>query len=229
MTIITTIGIYLAAALAGPSLPYYAAPTRFEAQRAYNELVKSYGNPDRIIIEDDTGFIPKNVADNFYLYSCMWGQEGKISPIVYKLPNNVGYFCTFEVEPHEAAAFMSIGFFTHDGNKWRYFGRIEKTDKAIQVKLPTDKKVQVQPYVDSPYFDGSSTSYNIRSGIMVDNSPYRTITDNYLTENPYNQNSPGPGDIIINAYERDDVRQGRQMEDWVKYPKGTPQRNRTGY
>lgn len=211
-----------------PTQAHYPAPSSFEAHEAFNDLVTEFVTSAR---GHDAGRIDTtpNWAVDFSLHRCLWGQEGQINPIEYGLPHNYGYFCQFSVQPYGESGFATMGFFTHDGVQWRYLGLVQETDELGGGDLPTHKQVKTQPYVSTPYLAGRAYDYQFREGVVADTTPYAGDFEGYFAENPYNPTASNSDDVIINAFERDDYRNRRYYDDWIRFPKGTEKRNRTGY
>lgn len=221
--------VVAALAISGPTLPKFPAPSSYEAHQAFNDLVTFYLETARGEGAGGGYDNTPNWAVSFHLHQCIWGQHTLIDRVTYRLPHNHGYFCRFSVEPFDNEDYTTQGFFTHDGVSWRYIGLVEQSEKAGSADLPYNKQVIIQPIVESPYIDGQAFRQPYISGLPLDPSPYRQMLDDYVYENPYNQLSEGSGDLIINAFERDDLRTKRRYDDWVEYPKGTERRNRNGY
>ena len=220
----------LLAAMQAPTLPAYTAPDQFQAHEAFNDLVRQYVLEARNGVSFSTAVeTDPQWAVDFQLARCVWGQEVNLSFRQLGLISNSGYFCRFTVQPYEGTAYSTVGFFAHDGISWRYFSRIKPSDEALAARLPDDKIARIQPYAVSPYLDGSSYNYSFTYGRQVDNSPYIQNGEGFFREDPYSSLSRGTTDQVIGAFERDDYRRRLDLEDHVRFPKGTPERNKTGY
>lgn len=216
--------------LQGVSLPAYSAPDQFAAREAFNDLVTEF------VLAGRDGFSLSTSVDNdpywaqdFELLRCVWGQEVNLDYIGQGLLDNNGYFCRFMVQQNEGPAYSTVGFFAHDGAVWRYFSRIKPSDEARRAKLPDDKIARAQPYVVSPYLDGQYYNYDFTYGRQTDNTPYVGATEGFYSIDPYSQKARGFTDQVISVYERDDYRRRRDMEGYVQFPKGSKERNKTGY
>ncbi|WP_306253806.1 hypothetical protein [Parvularcula sp. IMCC14364] len=212
-----------------PSLPAYQAPSMFEAHDSFNRRIESQ------ILEARAGGSTGTAVDtspqwavDFRISECVWGREQNLNPALNNIPDNNGYFCRFSVFPLGALDYSDFGFFTHDGFQWRFFGRTREADSGRDTQLPRDKVVRSQPFVDSPYLSGSYYDYDLSGVRVLDNTPYVRPGEGYIRIDPYSKRS-SRSDRVITAYEKDDHRRRRDMEDYVRHPKGTPERNKKGY
>ncbi len=213
-----------------PSLPSYQAPSNLEAHDAYNVRIEQYAlETSGSIFEAAPADTSADWAIDFQLDECVWGRETTMTRTAIGLRDNSGYFCRFRVQPLESVDYSTIGFFTHDGSRWRFFGRTKFSDAGLAAQLSRDRAVRSQPFVNSPYLDGEIYNYDYSDGILIDNTPYTGASEGFYRLDPDSTKYGGSSDRVITTYERDDYRRRRDMEDYVKYPKGTKERNATGY
>ena len=167
-------------------------------------------------------------AVDFQLNDCVWGRELNLTPAIDEIPNSNGYFCNFTVFPLGNLDYTDVGFFTHDGYQWRYFGRVSESGIGPDIGLPQRKVVRSQPYVASPYLQGEYYNYDLSGTRVIDNTPYVLPGEGYVRVEPFSTRSYN-NDRVITSYERDDHKRRRNMQYYVLHPKGTPERNKRGY